>query len=99
MGLPARAPSGMPETMSWHSTVHAIAFVVAFVAVIAACFVFATRTQRALRVYCVITGVVTPVLIGIGMSDSSRAGVLFFVAAIATFTWLATLAWLTNPEA
>lgn len=43
LGFPPGAPDGIPATLTFHGTVHAIAPPVAFSALIAACFVLARR--------------------------------------------------------
>lgn len=46
MGFPAGAPAGIPETLTVHGMIHAIAPPLAFLALIAACIVFARRFAR-----------------------------------------------------
>jgi hypothetical protein len=43
LGFPAGAPLGYPEQLSVHGTIHAFAPLLAFLSVIAACFVIARR--------------------------------------------------------
>jgi hypothetical protein len=63
LGFPPGAPAGIPEQLSWHGLLHAVAPVTGFLALIAACFVFARRfaglNQRGWAAYSVATGVVT----------------------------------------
>jgi hypothetical protein len=47
-GFPPGTPRGTPTTMSWHAALHLVVAGIAFVALIAACFVFA-RLFRATR--------------------------------------------------
>lgn len=49
MGFPKGAPEGIPETLTLHGTIHAFAPPLAFLALIAACLVFARRFARAGR--------------------------------------------------
>jgi hypothetical protein len=42
-GFPPGTPDGAPDQLSWHGTLHAVAPVVGFLSLIAACFVFARR--------------------------------------------------------
>src|SRR3954469_4662007 len=42
-GFPARAAEGMPAAMSAHGAVHAAAFFIGVLSVVAACFVFRSR--------------------------------------------------------
>ena len=46
MGFPEGAPAGIPDTLTVHGTIHAIAPPLAFLALIAACLVFARRFAR-----------------------------------------------------
>jgi len=46
MGFPEGAPAGIPDTLTVHGTIHAIAPPLAFLALIAACRVFARRFAR-----------------------------------------------------
>jgi hypothetical protein len=43
LGFPPGTPDGIPDQLSWHGTLHAVAPVLASVALIAACLVFARR--------------------------------------------------------
>ena len=49
MGFPAGAPEGIPATLSVHGMIHAVAPPLAFLALIAACIVFARRFARERR--------------------------------------------------
>ncbi|MPZ96334.1 MAG: DUF998 domain-containing protein [Propionibacteriales bacterium] len=59
-GFPAGTPAGTPTDASWHAILHNIAPAVAFLALIAACFVFARRFaqrgQRGWAAYSAATG-------------------------------------------
>jgi hypothetical membrane protein len=46
MGFPEGAPEGIPDTLSAHGMIHAVAPPLAFLALIAACIVFARRFAR-----------------------------------------------------
>jgi hypothetical protein len=62
LGFPPGTPDGIPDQMSWHGTLHAVAPVLASVALIAACLVFARRFaglgQRGWAAFCVAVAVV-----------------------------------------
>jgi uncharacterized membrane protein YhaH (DUF805 family) len=62
LGFPPGTPDGIPDQMSWHGTLHAVAPVLASVALIAACLVFARRFaglgQRGWAALCVAVAVV-----------------------------------------
>ena len=60
-GFPPGTPEGVPDQLSWHAVLHAIAPVIGFLALSVACFVFARRAfglqQRAWAVTSVAIGV------------------------------------------
>src|ERR1700716_475481 len=75
-------PPGTPDTFtgfSWHGMLHFLGFTVAFIALIAACFVFTRRFaslgQRGWAAYCAATGAVAFVLIAVGMANVVPASV------------------------
>jgi hypothetical protein len=96
LGFPPGAPAGMPTAMSWHAMLHSIAFFVAFTSLTAACFVLARRFahlgRRRWTVYCAATGVVTPLLVILGMTSLIATGVAFAIAGVATSGWVAAIA-------
>jgi Protein of unknown function (DUF998) len=61
LGFPPGTPDGIPEQLSWHGTLHSVAPVLASVALIAACLVFArrfaARGQRGWAAVCVAVAV------------------------------------------
>lgn len=91
-GFPPGAPEGMPASMSWHATLHAIGFFTAFLSVIPACFVFARRfaerKQWRWTAYCTLSGLIAPALIMTGSTHMDIAGVVFFIAGIVVCSWL-----------
>jgi uncharacterized protein DUF998 len=66
LGFPPGTPDSVPEQFSWHGILHAVAPVLAGIAIVAACFVFARRFkalgQRGWVVYSVVAAVVYLVL-------------------------------------
>jgi Protein of unknown function (DUF998) len=93
-GFPPGAPAGAPEQLSWHGMLHAIAPVLAFVSLIAACFVLARRFaglgQRGWAGYCVATGVA---LLGLlAWPDQDTVVVQLAVAIVLGWAWLSALA-------
>jgi len=97
-GFPLGTPNTMPTTMSTHAMVHSIGFYTAFIALIAACFVLARRfsieKDSIWTWFSVVIGVVTPVLIALGMSVlSGLAGLCFAIAGILSMGWLSATAW------
>jgi hypothetical membrane protein len=93
-GFPPGAPAGVPEQLSWHGVLHAIAPVLAFLSLIAACFVLARRFaglgQRGWATYCVATGVA---LLGLlAWPDQDTVIVQLAVAIVLGWAWLSVLA-------
>jgi hypothetical protein len=97
-GFPPGTPAGPSTTMTWHSAVHFAAAGVGFLALIAACFVFARRFsalgQRSWAVYSAATGVVFfAAFAGIASgSQLSGINVVFGVGVVLAWTWLSALA-------
>ena len=91
-GFPPGTPDGLPGSASWHSWMHLISGSLGFLALIAACFVFARRfsRQRGWMAYSVATGVaVLGAVIGISSGSQSAATIIgFFVAATLGWAWL-----------
>lgn len=95
-GFPPGAPAGMPAATSWHAMVHNLAFFVAFIGLIAACFVFARRFiglgQRLWAVYCAATGVAAPALIAFATTGAFAPGVTLAAMGVVTSAWVAAIA-------
>jgi hypothetical protein len=96
-GFGPGAPAGKAAHISWHGGGHLLAAGVAFLALIAACFViaryFAREGHRALAIYSRCTAIAfTAAFAGVTTGSSSSAIVLpFYVAVLAAFTWLAVV--------
>jgi hypothetical protein len=96
-GFGPGAPAGRAVRVSWHGDGHLIAASMAFVALIAGCFViaryFSHAGRRGLAVYSRITGLVFgAAFAGVATGSSSPAIVLpFYIAVLAAFTWLAVV--------
>jgi hypothetical membrane protein len=93
-GFPPGAPAGAPEQLSWHGILHDLAHVLAFLALIAACFVFTRRFaalgQRGWATYCLATGVA---LLGLlAWPDRDTVLVQLAVAIVLGWAWLSVLA-------
>src|SRR5260221_193653 len=88
-GASSPAAGGPSGALSSHAIMHGMAFFVLFISLIAACFVFGRRFaglgQRGLAAYCMATGVVTPVLIVLGVTGPIGAGIPFFAAGVLAF--------------
>jgi hypothetical membrane protein len=95
LGFPPGSPEGFTG-FSWHASVHFLGFTVAFIGLIAACFVFARRfaslQERGWATYCAATGVVAFALIALGMTNVVTASVSFAVMGVVTSGWIAAIA-------
>jgi uncharacterized protein DUF998 len=93
-------PPGVPEsnTISWHALLHFVTAAIAFIGLIAACFVFARRfaslQQRGWAIYSLLTGILfLGAFIGIASGAKQSALVLaFWGAVIIGWAWLSLLA-------
>ena len=96
LSFPPGAPATMPTTMSWHATLHMLAFSVAALSLVAACFVFARRFasqgRGGLRTYSIASGIASPALIILGMSDKHWVGVFMAIGVAVVFAWVAAIA-------
>lgn len=96
-GFPAGAPAGRPASMSLHGTLHIAAAGIAFLCLIAACFVlarrFAAHGQRRWAAASRVTGVLFLTGFGGVASGSSSSVVIlgFWVALLVVWGWLAGL--------
>jgi hypothetical membrane protein len=93
-GFPPGAPAGAPEQLSWHGILHDAAHVLAFLSLIAACFVLARRFaalgQRGWATYCLATGVA---LLGLmAWPDRDTVLVQLAVAIVLGWAWMSVLA-------
>ena len=92
-------PPGLPEssTISWHALLHFVSAAIAFLGLIAACFVFARRfaalRQRGWATYSLVTGILfLGAFIGIASGAKQSALVLaFWGAVIIGWAWLSLL--------
>lgn len=95
-GFPPGVVSEIAPQQSGHAIGHGIGFLIAFVSLITACFVFARRfsrrEDRGWALYSTATGVVTLLLIALGMAVQPAASLSFFVVGIIAFGWIGALA-------
>jgi hypothetical membrane protein len=105
-GFPPGTPPGPADPVSWHGAVHFVVAAIAFLALVAACFVFARRFaslgQRGWAVYCATTGAIfLAAFAGIASGSGTAAlNVAFAAAVVLGWTWLSALAArLTTEEA
>ena len=94
VGFPAGAPEGNPAQVSWHAILHGVGAMVAFPALIVACFVLARRFAALRRAgwatYSVATGVAALALVA--WPDQDGLSVRLAVGALITSGWLSALA-------
>ena len=94
-GFPPGTPLGLPAHPSWHSWMHLISGSVAFIALIAACFVFARRfaslRERWWAVYSVFTGIVVLTAFAGISTGSQQLSVGFFIAGVLALLWVSAL--------
>ncbi|MFB9752117.1 DUF998 domain-containing protein [Paenibacillus hodogayensis] len=95
LSFPPGAPEGVPTSMSSSAAIHSLAFFTAFICLVAACFVFArlfaALGDRSWMTYCIATGVISPLLIAVGMSMNSWIGVIMGCAGLVAFGWVSAL--------
>ncbi|WP_433219175.1 DUF998 domain-containing protein [Microtetraspora malaysiensis] len=95
-GFPVGTPDGMPETLTWHSYGHMAAGSVAFIALIAACYVlgrhFSRSGNRGLAVASRVAG--TALLVGDGwsMTGGAAGSLTLAVGAITAMLWVSWVA-------
>lgn len=96
-GFPPGTPAGTPDAMSWHGLLHFITGSVAFLSLIAACFVFARRFaalgQRGWAAYSVATGVLFfAAFFGIATGSGGAAiNVAFALAVVLGWAWISAV--------
>jgi hypothetical membrane protein len=95
-GFPPGAPAGAPTTMTWHGALHFIVAGVGFLALIAACFVFARRFAtlgaRRWAACSVLTSVVFFAAFAGIASGASSLTIPFAVAVVLAWAWVSALA-------
>ena len=95
-GFPVGTPAGMPQTLSWHSYGHMAAGSIAFIALIAACYVLGRHFSRAgNRVHAVASRVAgTALLVGNGwaMTGGKAGSLTLAVGAITAMLWVSVVA-------
>lgn len=92
---PLPVPGQAPQ-MSVIGALHMVAFLVSFLSLIVACFVFARRFgavgKRGWALYSVATALLAPALVATGMATPALAGVIVGGAGIALFGWFSLIA-------
>lgn len=94
-GFPPGTPEGIPVTMSWHGSLHALSFSLGMVSFISACFVFARRfaveKQKGWMTYCLVSGVVVPVLIAVGSTNLDIQGLPMAAVVVILSAWISAI--------
>jgi hypothetical protein len=95
-GFPVGTPYGMPTTFTWHSYGHMAAGSIAFIAMIAACYVLGRHFSRAGNRRDAIASRVagTALLVGNGwaMSGGQAGSLTLAVGAITAILWVSVVA-------
>jgi hypothetical protein len=91
-GFPRGTPAGTPTTLSWPATVHNLAGTLAFLAMIAACFVLARRATRGWAT----AGRICGGLFAAGLiwcySGGTDGALTLFLGVVTAWTWLSATA-------
>ncbi|PJG55469.1 DUF998 domain-containing protein [Bradyrhizobium forestalis] len=100
-GFPSGTPADMAPVMTTSAKLHGMGFMVAFSALIIACFVFARGYYDAgeteLALISIAAGLAMPVLVASGMSNLIAPGIAFFIAAIVGWVWLGAVVVRVTP--
>ena len=96
-------PPGRPDTLSWHGGLHFATSGLAFLALVALCFVFARRSaatgQRGWAAYSVTTGVIflAAWVALLARPESDAATIAFTATMLHAVTWLSLMAGRLRP--
>ncbi len=89
--------SHQAAAMSWHASLHGMAFALAHIGVFAACIAlalqFARRGLKRWAALSIATAIVTPALIALGFANASVIGLAFFLTGVVAMGWLAAASW------
>ncbi|WP_424529020.1 DUF998 domain-containing protein [Sphaerisporangium viridialbum] len=103
-GFPPGTPTGPPTTLSWHAAVHLLVAGIAFLALVAACFVFARRFVAAGRTgWAAFSGVTGAAFLAtwsliFALKGSRPANVAFALAIALALAWASLLASHHRPQ-
>ena len=104
-GFPPGTPHGKPDSISWHGAVHYTVASLAFLALIAACFVFVRRFRALGQRGWMTSSALVGVLLIAGLaavssgSRSAPGNITFVAAALLGFLWVSALAMRLRSEA
>jgi len=94
LGFPPGTPEGLQPVMNTPAVLHSVAFMLAFGALIIACFVLAANFLAAgsmpWTLLCVLAGTAMPVLVALGMSNIVATGLAFYASGMVG--WLVVVA-------
>lgn len=97
-GFPPGTPAGAPQVLSWHGMLHFVFGGLGFLAVIAACMVFAVRYaslgRRGWAAYSAATGVIFLATYAATMTGAGQAWamVALYVGVLLAWTWVSVTA-------
>ncbi len=93
LGFPPGTPDDQQPVMTTGATLHSVGFMVAYAALIAACFVLAFHFMRAgdgpMAVFSAAVGILLPATIVLGVRMVIAPGIAFYWAAMLGWAWLA----------
>jgi hypothetical protein len=94
-GFPPGTPADMAPVMTTSAKLHSMGFMIAFSALIVACFIFARgfydAGETGWALLSVVAGLLMPALVAAGMSTLIAPGVAFFIASIVGWVWLGAI--------
>ena len=96
-GFPLGTPDTVPDSLSWHGALHAVAFGLAMIGWIGACFVFARRLGGWLAVLSGLTGVL--LMVPMAFLGSPGGTVLLYLVATIGWLWTSVLSLRLNRPA
>lgn len=92
LGFPPGTPEDQQPVMTTAATLHSIGFMLAYAALIGACFVFAFHFMRAgavaMAVFSAAVGIALPATIALGVRMVIPPGIAFYWAAMLGWAWL-----------
>ena len=95
LGFPPGSPNTLPTSMSVNAALHGVGFFLAFTSLTATAFIFSARVARssAWRIYSTCTGLLIPLLLGLGFVSQRATSIAFIVVGIVAFGWVDAISW------